>query len=129
VRARRLQLLARDALARHQIVVPQLEQQLAALHAVAFAHRELLDASAERRRELGAPAGRYRSGARVGNRGLDPAGLGDGDHHRHRVAARGKPEPGGNCRNHEYGKGGAQRAGHGRGEPGRRLCRVAGSGA
>jgi hypothetical protein len=56
-RARRLQLLDRDALARGEVVVPQLDQHLAGLDAVAGAHQQPVDAPAQRRRQLGAAAG------------------------------------------------------------------------
>jgi hypothetical protein len=58
---------------RADVVVPQFEQHLPGLHAVAFLHRQARNLAAGGRRELGALAGLDRAGTRIGHRLRDTA--------------------------------------------------------
>jgi hypothetical protein len=73
------------------VVVPQLHQQLALLDAVAFLHRQHLDAAAGDRRQLGALAGFDRPGARIGDRRFDQATFDLPEHHGDRFRSRRPP--------------------------------------
>src|SRR5512139_3500529 len=72
--------LARGELAlRGEIAVPQFQQRLPGLHAVAFLYPQLDDLAARYRREPGAPARLDRSGAGVDHRGFDRAARDPGE--------------------------------------------------
>lgn len=66
------------------VVVPELQQHLAAADAVAFLHVQPLDAPAQRRGQAGAPAGFDAAGAGVGDRGIHPPAPDLDRHHGHR---------------------------------------------
>ena len=104
MRLRRAALLDGDAFARGEVVVPQFHKHLAGLDAVALAHQQLVDASAHRRRQLGAAAGGDGAGAGVGDGGLHLAGLGGGDDDGNRLRPGAPPEQDGNQDKHGAGK-------------------------